>query len=427
MFPTEVWEKILVHVDAASLVRLRTVSTTWNAIIAKHLRESCAWYKLCKSTIPEKYWLILLENSLHSTKLHRQASIHDEEGKFDNDIWITLYRAWIKWQNVEHFKKCTVHEFHPIPKHRPTERITCCTVLGELAAIGTSEGHLQVFNLRTNHLVFRCDQCEQVCDVKLCIQGKNNRKIILIATLLYNKSVVWNITDQKQLLKRSGDTICSGHGYYCSSLQHDKILVQNAVTGSCAPVRLFVKNFINAKNVKYSSMVITSDHHLCVLSNNGYYCIMDLEEALHSAHSTLYMPDVKYIGTPKLGHVRQYCLFNPFVAFCTTENGYLGVSVHCSKWRMYNVFPFFFSAVTAIFFHVRVLVLGLDCGDVHIFFVENEMELKNLDLKSEKSRKIHVASEPIVAVNITEVSGEQKLLVATKSFLSHIELDYGPS
>lgn len=40
MFPVEIWEKIIAHVDAPTLTRLRTVNSIWNAIITKYLKVS---------------------------------------------------------------------------------------------------------------------------------------------------------------------------------------------------------------------------------------------------------------------------------------------------------------------------------------------------------------------------------------------------
>jgi hypothetical protein len=120
---------------------------------------------------------------------------------------------------------------------------------------------------------------------------------------------------------------------------------------------------------------------------------------------------------------------------------------------MYNVFPIFESIVTAIHFAVRVLIIGLDCGkyffvyiidqsidfifklissslkinyflgDVFLFSVENEAALNKIDFKTKNSKRIHIDCEPIVSVNIMEISGDQRLLVATKYTIYHMKLD----
>ncbi|XP_003426034.1 uncharacterized protein LOC100680157 [Nasonia vitripennis] len=421
MFPPEIWEKILGYTEAASLIRLKTVCCMWNEIITKHLQESNAWYRQCKNDIPEKYWLMLLENSLHSTTLLRHEKSNSDK-KTNYKIWLTMYRAWIKWCNVQNFNMHTFHEFKPIPDHRPSERITCCTVLGELAAVGSTEGYIRIYNLRTNQLVFRVDQYEQVKDVKLCVQGKKHDKIVLIATSICNKSRVWDITSQRSLLLRSGDVICAGYGYYCTTLYNDKIIVYDATTEDCYPTRLFIQDLNNRKlsSTKYVNMIINRNE-LCFLTDNGLYCQLDLKD-ISQLSTFLYTPDVKSIGVPKNQKVRQYYLFNPCVAFCVTERGHLGISVYKTKWQMYNTFPFLEGSVTAILFHVRILVIGLDSGDVCLFYVENESALRTINFKSKKSKRIHVASEPIVSVNIMEILGDQRLLVATKSTIYHIKL-----
>ena len=48
------------------------------------------------------------------------------------------------------------------------------------------------------------------------------------------------------------------------------------------------------------------------------------------------------------------------------ERGNLGISVHKSKWQMYNVFPFLEGIVTAILYYVRILVIGLDSGKLFL-------------------------------------------------------------
>ena len=62
-------------------------------------------------------------------------------------------------------------------------------------------------------------------------------------------------------------------------------------------------------------------------------------------------------------------------------------------------------------------------GDICLFSIENESSLKTIDFKSKKSKRIHISSEPIVSVNIMEISGDQRLLVATKSTVYHIKFD----
>ena len=44
MFPREIWEQVLKHVDAVSLVRSRTTNLTWNDIITKHLNVSIFFF-----------------------------------------------------------------------------------------------------------------------------------------------------------------------------------------------------------------------------------------------------------------------------------------------------------------------------------------------------------------------------------------------
>lgn len=61
-------------------------------------------------------------------------------------------------------------------------------------------------------------------------------------------------------------------------------------------------------------------------------------------------------------------------------------------------------------------------GDVCLFYVENESALRTINFKSKKSKRIHIASEPIVSINIMEISADQRLLVATKSTIYHIKL-----
>lgn len=159
MFPVEIWEKILKEVDASSLTCLRTVSRTWNDIIGRILevkvldvlhdiiefdnfqeiypnifelfQESDAWCRQCEKKIPQKYWFILLENSFYSSKLYKRTNSDYQSERKQSKLWMTMYRAWIKWKNVQDFNVFTTDEFTPIPDHRlPSERLTCCSVLG---------------------------------------------------------------------------------------------------------------------------------------------------------------------------------------------------------------------------------------------------------------------------------------------------------
>jgi hypothetical protein len=84
----------------------------------------------CKNDIPEKYWLVLLENSFHLTSLYHQGKINDKAERYNYKVWLTMYKAWLKWQNVQNLIINTVYELKIIPKHRISEHITCCAVLG---------------------------------------------------------------------------------------------------------------------------------------------------------------------------------------------------------------------------------------------------------------------------------------------------------
>ncbi|XP_058810843.1 uncharacterized protein LOC131675746 [Phymastichus coffea] len=429
MFPVEIWEKILKNIDAGDLIRLKTVNSVWNAIISKYLQESDAWFKQCSKDVPQKYWLSLLENSLYlTTLLHKHKNLNDKSEYLNYKVWMIIYRAWVKWSNIESCNANIIDIFYPMPEHRPSEHITCCSTLGELVVIGSTEGYIRIFNLCSNKLVFRIDQYVKVLDVKLCLQGKNNDKIILIATSVTNKSTVWDITSQTNLMTMTGDVICAGYGYYCTTLCYDKILVHDAVNENSFPIRLFIKDYNMKPNKRYSNTrpimkyvdMAINEQQLCFLSDTGLYCELNLQDISQSS-KTLYTPNVTYIGIPKNHKIYRYYLFSQHVSFCITDRGYLGVSIHKKRWQMYNVYPFLEGKVTALTFHVRVLVFGLDSGDVCLFFAENILSLQALDFKSQKFKRIHVASEPIVCVNIMEIKGDQRLLVATKNTVYHIK------
>ncbi|XP_014208924.1 uncharacterized protein LOC106639691 [Copidosoma floridanum] len=430
IFPVEIWEKILHKTEALSLTRLRSVNGTFNAIITKHLQKSDAWYRQCEKDIPKMYWFLLLENSFHAVTLEKQFKDKKEYDRYDFKIWVTLYRAWTKWKNVQSYDKYITEDFSPIPEHRLSERITCCSTLGELVAVGSSEGYVRVYNLRTHELVFLVDQYDHAESVKLWVQGKNYDNIILIVTSVYKTVRIWDIVQQNTLIsKRPGLVMCAGHSYYCIGLQGKTILARNVASEKNFSVTL-VMNYYNSKsniptiqcasNNVYPINMTINMNELCCLYNNGLYCEIDLQKVCES--NSFYEPQITYLGAPKNQNIRSYHLFNPHVAFCITDRGHLGISVYKSEWQMYNVFPFLEGSISAILFHVSLLVIGLDYGTVCLYSVKDPRGLREINFK--KSKKISIANEPIVSINILEIYGDQRLLVTTKQTVYNIKLDY---
>lgn len=96
-------------------------------------QETDAWCKQCEKEIPQKYWFMLLENSFYSSKLYNRTNFDYKSERNNYKLWMTIYRAWKTWENVQNLKISTADEFTPIPQHRlPSERLTCCTTLGLL-------------------------------------------------------------------------------------------------------------------------------------------------------------------------------------------------------------------------------------------------------------------------------------------------------
>lgn len=77
--------------------------------------------------------------------------------------------------------------------------------------------------------------------------------------------------------------MCSaGYGYYCTTLYNDKIIVYDATTEHCYPVRLFIQDLNNRKltSTKYVNMIINRNE---VRFNNSYS-----DEILEHAYLTIF-------------------------------------------------------------------------------------------------------------------------------------------
>lgn len=173
---------------------------------------------------------------------YSQEATISPENKLNHKIWITLYRSWVKWCDVRRSKSDIVKCCEPIPKNGNPEHITCLAVLGELFAVGSSEGFIRLFNMRSRKLVFRADQYELVKDIKLIIQGKNYDKTTLLATSVFGKTRAWDVTSQRNLFHVLGDTLCAGYGYYGIISMNNKLYICDAMTETNYQVELLMTN-----------------------------------------------------------------------------------------------------------------------------------------------------------------------------------------
>ncbi|KAL7303099.1 hypothetical protein TKK_0004312 [Trichogramma kaykai] len=423
MFPVELWEQILANVDAKSLMRLKTVSKTWKLIIARHLQTSDAWYLQCVNSIPKHYWYILLEDSVLFPLIYDPdyKENYNETRKFESKIWVTIYKAWITWEDVEKLQVDTIKVLPAIPENRPQERITNIAVLGELVAVGSNDGFINVYNIENDRLMHKFDQVEEVTALKLTKTGEQFNKTIVLSSSLSRKNRMWIFKEKKPITRASGTVICSGYGYYCANTE--------------VPYKFHLYNTKNQKQCNFSLMDARSGlgqtavmniyrHFLCLWTEEGIYVEIDLRKIGPKSNEQVEPEFCKRIGTPEASeYVRNYYLFNPRVILCVTEYGKLGISVNRSKWKLSNPFPFLGGVVTAVHYHVKVLIIGLDSGDVYLYPMKNEKSLLTFSFLNSKFKKLQITSEPIVSVNVTEVFGDQRLIVATKNSIFSVKFN----
>ncbi|CAL7952120.1 unnamed protein product [Xylocopa violacea] len=378
-FPLEIWEHIFTYTDPITLINLKTVCKCWNEIIDKLLMQTDLWYNLCKNEIPKHYWTTLCE-TLSPSKLY--TNFHE---KNDAKFWMAMYKLWIKCENIT---KCDtqISCIEPELEGSFSEHITCTDISGSLLAVGTSEGFIYFYDTcylhtRTKHIV---DHMEYIKTVQFC---RNETNIICISCSINNHVSFWDMNTLKEIDKTHGKLICTSYSY-CYIATNNMLRVEK--------LREIVTYDIGSDNI----IAICADNNKALFYTEGgsrVHLNVDMGNRDHTCTRI----------QPLNIRIRRYSTFNPGIVTCITEHGYLGF-LQGEEWKVYNMFPILHGTPTAVLIYAHILILGLDSGNVHIYYID---DFRSINFHSISSKKLTLDTSAVISLNIM-VNVAEYLIVA---------------
>ncbi|CAL7952119.1 unnamed protein product [Xylocopa violacea] len=337
------------------------------------------WYNLCKNEIPKHYWTTLCE-TLSPSKLY--TNFHE---KNDAKFWMAMYKLWIKCENIT---KCDtqISCIEPELEGSFSEHITCTDISGSLLAVGTSEGFIYFYDTcylhtRTKHIV---DHMEYIKTVQFC---RNETNIICISCSINNHVSFWDMNTLKEIDKTHGKLICTSYSY-CYIATNNMLRVEK--------LREIVTYDIGSDNI----IAICADNNKALFYTEGgsrVHLNVDMGNRDHTCTRI----------QPLNIRIRRYSTFNPGIVTCITEHGYLGF-LQGEEWKVYNMFPILHGTPTAVLIYAHILILGLDSGNVHIYYID---DFRSINFHSISSKKLTLDTSAVISLNIM-VNVAEYLIVA---------------
>ncbi|CAK9815636.1 hypothetical protein ANTQUA_LOCUS8533 [Anthophora quadrimaculata] len=380
IFPPEIWEQILVHVDPIVLINLKIVCKCWNKIINKILKQGGLWYELCKNQIPEHFWTTLCE-TLHPNKFY--TDFHE---KNDAKFWMAMYKLWIKCKNLI---KCDteINCIKPLLKNSSSECITCIDTSGTMIAVGTSEGYVYFYDLSNLSINTKCivDDMEYLHRVQFL---RDETSIVCISCSINNHITFWDVNTLKLVDKTRGKIICTSYSF-CYIATNNLISIEGSV-----PRRVYDFG-------RDTIIAIGADNNKVIAyTEEGYYIYLTfVEDKRNYAYAYVQPLDVK---------IRGYYVFKPDMIVCITESGYLGFLEGGKEWKVHNIFPILHGTPTAVLVYANLLIVGLDSGDVHIYYIN---DFGKINFNVINSKKLTLDTTAVISLNIM-VHVEEYLIVA---------------
>ncbi|XP_076231116.1 uncharacterized protein LOC143177183 [Calliopsis andreniformis] len=382
MFPTEIWERIFLYVDPVTLMHFKRVCKCWNAIIDKVLEENDHWYRMCKKEIPENLWSTLCE-TLNPKKFYTE--FHE---KYDAALWRKMCKLWFKCKNVV---KCNADSkfIEPLSKYHAADYITCTDTSGDLLAIGTAEGYIYFYdicNLHKGSTSVIYDR-EYLQNVQLL---RNDTNVICISCSMNGHVHFWDLNTNKLIDQTRGRLICASYSY-CYVSKHNVIVVEGSIPKTVyefGPDRIIAIGADNDK-VHFYTEGGHYNHLNTSLTKDNY------------TFTCVRIPNIR---------IRNYYVFKPDIAVCITEYGYLGFLAKGTEWKLHNLFPILHAVPTAVLIYAHLLILGLDSGNVHIFYVK---DFETIDFDTITSKKLSLDTTAVMSLNVI-FHIEEYLLVSYK-------------
>ncbi|XP_012142476.2 uncharacterized protein LOC100879040 isoform X1 [Megachile rotundata] len=388
MFPVEIWEQIFLYTDPVTLTNLRTVCKCWKEVIDKTLKDNDHWYKLCKKEIPECLWVTLCE-TLYPTKFY--TKIHTKHA-----VWMAMYKLWMKCKNIVNCDT-EIECIEPLPKHNFNEYITCTNTKGSLLAIGTSEGYIYFYDINNLH-----EHANHVIDNKEYLRSihilRSGSAILCVSCSINNHVDCWDVNQMKLINRTGGKLVCTSYSYCCMSIRN-YIIIEGPVLKTGYEFGLSDIVAISANNNK-----------VLFYTEGGYFATLTADtEQINYSSTPVQPPNIR---------IRNYYIFQPNIVMCITEYGYLGILIQGKEWKMHNVFPILHSTPTAVLVFGHLLVLGLDSGNVHLYYTE---DFETLDFNNINSKKLTLDLTAVISLNIMVHQGEY-LIVSYKKKIYTVKL-----
>ncbi|XP_017883730.1 uncharacterized protein LOC108627151 [Ceratina calcarata] len=377
-FPWEIWDNIFIHADPVTLTNLKTVCKYWNETISNVLKISTSWHKLCKSEIPEQFWTTLCE-TINPSKFH--SNIHASNAEY----WMLMYKLWMKCKNMT---KCSsqVNSLELMKSHL-SEHISCVTTSGNLIAVGTSEGFIHFYDM--SDLSASKRYVDHVAYLKSINFFSDDKSFTCICRCINDNISVWDMKTLKKINSTRGGLICTSYNF-CYTVRQSLVTIEGSVERK-------------SHRFGYDKIVaICADNNKVIFyTESGYYvqATFDMKTNENSVSDSVSVNEETCIRTCVHPHIRirHYYIFRPNIIVCITVDGKLGFSIQGQEWKIYNIFPILHGVPTAVLIYTNLLILGLDSGNVHIFYIK---DFATIEFDKTRSKTLILESTGVVSLNI---------------------------
>nr|XP_034191058.1 uncharacterized protein LOC117609173 isoform X2 [Osmia lignaria]XP_034191059.1 uncharacterized protein LOC117609173 isoform X2 [Osmia lignaria] len=343
---------------------------------------------MCKKEIPEDLWITLCE-TLCPIKFYTEFHTN-------HAIWMAMYKWWMKCKNIV---KCDtkIECFEPLPNHNFNEYVTCIDVKGSLLAIGTSEGFVYFYDIHHLHTRTNC-----VVDSKEYLQSihilRKESTVLCVCCTVNNHINCWDVNKMKLINKTSGKLVCTSYSYCCISIRN-YIIIEGPVlkTG----YEFGIKDIV---------AISASNNKVHFYTEGGYFATLTANtEQINYTSTPIHPPNIR---------IRRYYMFQPNIVICIAEYGYLGILVQGKEWKMHNIFPVLHGIPTAVLVHGHLLVLGLDSGNVHMYYIT---DFETIDFNNINCKKLTLDLTAVISINTVVHHGEY-LIIAYKRKIYTVKL-----
>jgi len=160
LFPIEILENMLSHLDGKTLLGMRSVSSVWKQIIDDFMRrfDNKRWQRHCFETIPTNTLIDYLEAEVPSMPIaiDKKYFEKDVEGKFDftRFNWEKVFRNHQSMRNEEKWSHCKKSYVNIDLENDP---VSCVKVTGNIVITGHFSGLICLWNQDEGDMIDACE------------------------------------------------------------------------------------------------------------------------------------------------------------------------------------------------------------------------------------------------------------------------------